>query len=77
VLFICEQNCEPLSSKDVRSAIESLRYSPFNRLIEELQYIPKPVLFRVCGHYVHYLWDRLPEHLKADSEIQQLMSKTL
>jgi len=40
---------------------------------EQLQYIPKPVLLRVCGHYVHYLWDRLPEHLKADSEIQQYL----
>jgi len=39
--------------------------------VEQLQYIPKPVLLRVCGHYVHHLWDRLPEHLKADSEIQQ------
>jgi len=39
--------------------------------VEQLRYIPKPVLLRVCGHYVHHLWDRLPEHLKADSEIQQ------
>jgi len=38
---------------------------------EQLQYIPKLVLLRVCGHYVHYLWDNLPEHIKADSDIQQ------
>jgi len=35
---------------------------------EQLQYIP--VLLQVCGHYVHHLWDRLPEHIK-DSETQQ------
>jgi len=30
---------------------------------DKLQFIPKPVLLRVCGHYVHYLWDKLPELL--------------
>jgi len=46
---------------------------------EELPYIPKPVLLRVCCHYVHYLCDRLSEHLKAwfgDSTIPS-MFKTL
>jgi len=33
---------------------------------EELQYIPKPILLRVCGHYVHHRWDKLPEHIKSD-----------
>jgi len=27
----------------------------FDLTAEELQYIPKFVLLRVCGHYVHYL----------------------
>jgi len=42
-------------------------------IAEELHYIPKPVLLRsvsVCGHYVHHLWDKLPEHIKSDLEVQ-------
>jgi len=45
----------------------------FDLTAEELQYIPKPVLLRVCGHlcgYVHHLWDKLPEHIKSDLEVQ-------
>jgi len=67
------KNCESLSSKDVRSTIEYLS-DILDLTAEDLQYIPKPVLLRVCGHYVHYLWDRLPEHLKADSKIQQYVN---
>jgi len=37
---------------------------------DQLQFISKPVLLRVCGHYVHYLWDKLPEYIKADSEVR-------
>src|SRR5580765_1342607 len=38
---------------------------------EQLQFIPKIVLLRNFGAYVGRLWDKLPEHIKADSEIQQ------
>ena len=37
---------------------------------EQLQYIPKVVLLRVYGDYIDYVWDKLPEHVKADSEVQ-------
>lgn len=39
---------------------------------EQLKYIPKTVLLRnnFCKH-IDDLWDRLPEHIKADPEIQQ------
>ncbi|KYQ52414.1 hypothetical protein ALC60_08472 [Trachymyrmex zeteki] len=35
---------------------------------EQLQYIPKIVLLRVYGDYIDHVWDKLPEHVKADSE---------
>lgn len=38
---------------------------------EQLQYIPKILLLRNFGSYVELLWDKLPEHIKTDSEIQQ------
>jgi hypothetical protein len=38
---------------------------------EQLQIIPKIVLLRDFGSYVEQLWDKLPEHIKADSEVQQ------
>lgn len=38
---------------------------------EQLQFVPKIVLLQNFGDYVEYLWDRLPEHIKADSEIQK------
>ncbi|KYN01706.1 hypothetical protein ALC62_07535 [Cyphomyrmex costatus] len=38
---------------------------------EHLQYIPKIVLLQVCGDYIDYVWDKLPEHIRADSEVQR------
>ncbi|KAL6252178.1 hypothetical protein P5V15_015587 [Pogonomyrmex californicus] len=37
---------------------------------EQLQYIPKVVLLRVCGNYIDHVWDKLPEYIKADLEVQ-------
>lgn len=37
---------------------------------EQLQYLPKVVLLRVCGNYIDHVWDKLPEHIKADSEVR-------
>jgi len=37
---------------------------------KELKYIPKIILLREFKNYIDQLWDRLPEHIKADSEIQ-------
>ncbi|KYN02130.1 hypothetical protein ALC62_07062 [Cyphomyrmex costatus] len=38
---------------------------------KELEYIPKIVLLREFENCIDVLWDRLPEHKRADSEIQQ------
>ncbi|KYN08478.1 hypothetical protein ALC62_00538 [Cyphomyrmex costatus] len=38
---------------------------------EELEYVPKIILLREFKNYIDRLWDRLPEYIKADSEIQQ------
>jgi len=38
---------------------------------EQLQYIPKVVLLRVYDDYIEYVWDKLPEHMKADSEVRR------
>ena len=38
--------------------------------VEQLQYLPKIVLLREFGDYVERLWDKLPEHLRADTEVQ-------
>lgn len=37
---------------------------------EELCYIPKNVLLQNFGDYVELLWDKLPDYLKADSEVR-------
>lgn len=37
----------------------------------QLQFIPKIVLLQNFHHFVDILWERLPEHIKADSEVQQ------
>ncbi|KYQ47823.1 hypothetical protein ALC60_13145 [Trachymyrmex zeteki] len=37
---------------------------------EQLQYIPKIVLLRVYGDYINHVWDKLPEHVKVDSEVR-------
>lgn len=37
---------------------------------EQLEFVPKTVLLRVCGDYIHHVWDKLPEHIKSDLEVQ-------
>lgn len=37
---------------------------------EQLQYIPKIALLRDFGDYVELLWDKLPAHVKTDSEVR-------
>ncbi|KYQ48233.1 hypothetical protein ALC60_12728 [Trachymyrmex zeteki] len=37
---------------------------------EQLQYILKVILLRVYGDYIDYVWDKLPEHVKVDSEVR-------
>ncbi|EZA51363.1 hypothetical protein X777_10001 [Ooceraea biroi] len=49
---------------------------PENRLIcrltsEQMQYVPKIILLDRYGDYVEGLWDRLPEHLRRDPEVQR------
>jgi len=41
--------------------------------VEELKYIPKVVLLREFRNCIDQLWDRLSEHIRADSEIQQYL----
>ena len=36
----------------------------------QLRYIPKIVLLQKYGAYMHLVYDRLPEHLKIDSEVR-------
>jgi len=38
---------------------------------EQLKYISKVVLLRKFHNCIDQLWDRLSEHIRADSEIQQ------
>ena len=38
--------------------------------VEQLQYIPKVVLLRMYGDYIEHVWDKLLEHVKADSEVR-------
>ena len=40
-------------------------------IAKELEYIPKIILLQKFKNYVDQLWDRLLEHIKADSEVQQ------
>ncbi|KYN30275.1 hypothetical protein ALC57_00262 [Trachymyrmex cornetzi] len=37
---------------------------------EQLQYISKVILLRVYGDYIDYVWNKLPGHLKEDSEVR-------
>ena len=37
---------------------------------EELEYVPKVILLQNFGRYIEHLWDKLPEHLKADPEVR-------
>lgn len=43
----------------------------YNLTADQLKYIPKIILLRQFYNYIDYLWDRLPDHIKADLEIQQ------
>ncbi|KYQ59573.1 hypothetical protein ALC60_01399 [Trachymyrmex zeteki] len=45
-------------------------YDILDLIAEQLQYIPKIVLLRVYGDYIDHVWDKLPEHVKADSEVR-------
>ncbi|KYQ56629.1 hypothetical protein ALC60_04437 [Trachymyrmex zeteki] len=38
---------------------------------KELEYIPKIILLREFENFIDVLWDRLPEHIRADSEVQR------
>ncbi|KYQ58437.1 hypothetical protein ALC60_02573 [Trachymyrmex zeteki] len=38
---------------------------------KELEYIPKIILLREFENFIHVLWDRLSEHIRADSEAQR------
>ena len=37
---------------------------------EELEYVSKVILINKFGHYIEHLWDKLPEHIKADPEVR-------
>lgn len=41
-----------------------------NLSAEQLQFVPKAILLQVCGAYVHFVWNKLPEHIRADLEVQ-------
>ena len=51
--------------------IMSDNYDVHSLTAKELEYIPKIILLREFKNYIDQLWDRLPEHIKADSEVQQ------
>ena len=36
----------------------------------ELEYVPKVILVKKFGQYVEHLWERLPQHIKADPEVR-------
>ncbi|KYQ47381.1 hypothetical protein ALC60_13599 [Trachymyrmex zeteki] len=38
---------------------------------KELEYIPKIIMLREFENFIDVLWDRLPEHIRADSEVQR------
>lgn len=42
-----------------------------NLTSEQLEYIPKIILLREFHKHIDDLWDRLPEHIRADPEIRQ------
>jgi len=41
-----------------------------NLSAEQLEYIPKIVLLRVYGNYIDRIWQKLPQHIRADAEVQ-------
>ena len=38
--------------------------------VRELEYVPKVILVKKFGQYVKHLWERLPQHIKADPEVR-------
>ncbi|KAL6258217.1 hypothetical protein P5V15_010145 [Pogonomyrmex californicus] len=36
---------------------------------EQLQYILKIVLLRVCGDYIDHVWNKFPEHIKTNLKV--------
>lgn len=36
---------------------------------EDFEYIPKLILLKYWGREINYIWDRLPTHLREDSEV--------
>lgn len=43
--------------------------SPWELTKDELKNITKPQLLRYWGKQIHLVWDRLPAHLRADTEV--------
>ena len=39
---------------------------------EQLQYIPKVILLRMCGDYIDHVWDKLPGSGSGDSNLSSL-----
>jgi hypothetical protein len=38
---------------------------------EQLRHLPKEILLQEFGNYVEYIWDKLPEDLRNDVEVQE------
>lgn len=41
-----------------------------NLTAAELQFIPKVILLGKFARFVEFVWDKLPEHIQADPEVQ-------
>jgi len=67
--FIGVRNHES-PSREKRFALLSRPSDIRDLSVEPLHVVPKAVLLRTCGDYVHYVWDKLPEHIKADPKVQ-------
>ncbi|EZA53529.1 hypothetical protein X777_06962 [Ooceraea biroi] len=37
---------------------------------EQLQFVPKIILLRECEDYIEHVWNKLPEHIKVDVDVQ-------
>lgn len=66
-LYACESSIRTVV---VMSLILSDKRDILEWSAEELCLIPKNVLLRHFGDYVELLWDKLSDHLRADSEVQ-------
>ena len=47
------------------------RAEVLNLTAEHFQLIPKVVLLHEFDDYVHVVWDRLPDHIRADPAVQE------